>query len=57
MSVKSGDVFHNPTTSIPTSDPKIHRIDFDTEETGARASHIKGLHSKNQNAISHIKSK
>ena len=57
MSVSKGDIFHNPTTSIPTSDPKIHRIDFDIEETGARKSHISGIHNKNANSISHVKSK
>ena len=57
MATQKGDIFHNPTTSIPMSDPKIHRIDFDIEETGARKSHISGIHNKNQNSISHIKSK
>lgn len=57
MGVSKGDLFHNPSTTIPKSDPKIHRIDFDTEETGARKSHISGIHSKNENAISHVKSK
>ena len=57
MATQKGDIFHNPTTTIPMSDPKIHRIDFDIEETGARKSHISGIHNKNQNSISHIKSK
>ena len=57
MATQKGDIFHNPTTSIPMSDQKIHRIEFDTEETGARKSHISGIHNKNANSISHIKSK
>ena len=57
MATQKGDIFHNPTTSIPRSDPKLHRIDFDIEETGARKSHISGIHSKNQNSISHVKGK
>ena len=55
MAVAKGDVFHNPTSSIPRSDPKIHRIEFETEETGARKSHIAGVHKKNQNDIAHVK--
>lgn len=50
-----GDIFHNPTSSVPKSDPKIERIDFDKEDFGARKSHINGLHKKNGYTIGHVK--
>lgn len=52
--VAKGDIFHNPATSIPKSDPKLIRIDFDVEETGARKSHTKGLHKRNGLVINHV---
>lgn len=49
------DIFHDTTSTIPKSDARIARIDFDKEDLGARKSHTSGIHRKNSYAIQHIK--
>jgi len=49
------DLFQDSSKTIPRSDPRIHRIDFDHSEIGARKSHISGAIPKNTNSIRHVK--
>lgn len=48
------DLFHDGRKTIPKSDPKVDRIEFDKEEIGARKSHLKGIKFKNDHVISHV---
>lgn len=50
------DVFHDKTSTVPKSDPRIERIDFKTSEIGARASAMP-KDSKNDNTIKHVTNK
>jgi hypothetical protein len=52
----SVDVFHDPSKSIPKSDPRIITQEFDKQDIGARKSHLPRL-GKNDLVIQHIKSK
>lgn len=49
------DLFHDSTSTVPKSDPRIHRIEFDKEDIGARKSHISGVATKNNMGIQHVK--
>lgn len=49
------NIWQDSTKSIPKSDPKVSRIQFDKSDMGARKSHISGIHKKNDNTIDHIK--
>ena len=48
------DIFQEGRKSIPESDPRVERIDWDKEDIGARKSHISGAHKKNGYAIKHV---
>lgn len=48
------DLFQDGTKSIPRSDPRVSRIDWDKEDIGARKSHISGIAPKNSNTIEHV---
>ena len=48
------DIFKNTTKSIPKSDPKVSRIEFDESQLGARKSHTSKIVKKNENTIKHI---
>lgn len=48
------DIFQDSTKSIPRSDPRVIRVDFDKEDIGARKSHIAGIAPKNDNSIKHV---
>jgi len=52
--VSKADIFQEGRKSIPTSDPKVERIDWDKEDIGARKSHISGAHKKNSYGIVHV---
>lgn len=49
------DLFQDSTKSIPRTDPRIHRIEFDKSDIGARKSHLSGAAPKNSNTIQHVK--
>ena len=49
------DVFHDSTSTVPKSDSRIHRIDFDKEDLGARKSHTSGAAKTNTYGVQHIK--
>ena len=49
------DIFQDSTKSIPKSDPRVVRIDFDKNDIGARKSHISGALHKNDYDIKHVK--
>lgn len=48
------ELFEESRNSIPKSDPKVERIEFDKEDIGARKSHISGLVKKNSYTIRHV---
>ncbi len=48
------DIFQESRSTIPKSDPRVERIDFDKEDIGARKSHTSGAHKKNNYSIKHI---
>lgn len=54
--MSKSDLFHDSTKSIPRSDNRVHRIEFDKSDIGARKSHLKGADKKNSNTITHVKS-
>lgn len=49
------DLFHDTTSTVPRSDPRIVRIELNKEDIGARPSHISNLHPKNSYGIQHVK--
>lgn len=49
------DIFQDKTKSIPRSDSKVERIEFDKSDMGARKSHISGCIKKNDMSIRHVK--
>ena len=49
-----GDIFQNPTKSIPKGDSRVVRIDFSKEDMGARKSHLP-RNIKNDLSIQHVK--
>ena len=51
----AANIFKDNTSTVPKSDAKVVRIDFDKSDFGARKSHISGIHKKNSNSISHVK--
>lgn len=58
MAIKGRDILTDRTkagSTIPMSDPRVHRIDFEKSDLGARKSHTKGLGGKNSNSIQHTK--
>lgn len=48
------NIFQDSTKTLPRSDSRIHRIEFDVSEIGARKSHISGIAPKNSNTIKHV---
>ncbi len=59
MAIKGRDILNDRSkmgSTIPQSDPRVHRIDFEKSDLGARKSHTKGLGGKNSNGIQHVKS-
>jgi hypothetical protein len=48
------NIWQDGTKSIPRSDARIVRIDFDKSDIGARKSHIAGVAPKNANTIKHV---
>jgi len=48
-------IFEMPHKSIPDSDPRVVRIEFDKSDIGARKSHISGVAPKNNMTIQHSK--
>lgn len=48
------NVFQDSTKTLPRSDARVVRIDFDKEDIGARKSHIAGIAPKNSNTIKHV---
>lgn len=48
------NIFNEPAKSIPRSDSRVIRIEFDKSDIGARKSHISGVASKNGNTIKHV---
>ena len=52
--MSKADIFQEGRKSIPTSDPKVERIDWDKEDIGARKSHTPGAHRKNGYTLVHV---
>jgi len=50
------DIFQEGRKTIPRSDPRVVRIEFDKSDLGARKSHTAGLAPKNDFTIVHVKS-
>lgn len=49
------DLFREPTTSIPKSDPQIVRVDMEQQDIGGRKSHLpKGEKSDSGMGIDHV---
>lgn len=59
MAIKGAKILsdsgHGGTSTIPMSDSRVHRIDFDVSELGARKSHTGKINMKNGNGIQHVK--
>jgi len=49
------DIFQEGRKTLPRSDPRIVRVEFDKEDLGARKSHTSGIHKKNDFTIQHVK--
>lgn len=47
--------FHDSTSTVPKSDPKIERIEFDKSDLGARKSHLGMIKHGNPYVIKHVK--
>lgn len=48
-------IWQDPTKSIPRSDPKVRRIDFDKNDIGARKSHTNNtVHKATEQGIQHV---
>ena len=48
------DIFKNPTTKIPTSDPQIVRVDMEQQDIGGRKSHLPPKHVESDLSITHV---
>ena len=49
------NIWQDSTKTVPKSDSRIVRVDFDKSDLGARKSHLSGMHPKNDNSIQHVK--
>jgi len=49
-----GDIFQNPTKTLPKDDSRVVRIPLDKSDLGARKSHLPKT-GKNGNTIQHVK--
>lgn len=47
------DIFHDPTKTVPKSDPRILSQDFEKQDMGGRKSHVPRL-PKNDLVIQHV---
>lgn len=50
------NIFEDKTKTVPKHDNRIHRVEFDKSDLGARKSHTSGVAPKNENSIRHVKS-
>lgn len=49
------DIFQESRRTVPRSDARVVRVDFDKSDLGARKSHTSGLAPKNDYSIQHVK--
>lgn len=48
------DIFHNPTSKIPTSDAQIVRVDMEQQEIGGRKSHLPAKEKATDMSLTHV---
>ena len=48
------NLWQNPTKTLPKSDSRISRVEFDKSDLAARKSHISGIAPKNDETIKHV---